>query len=230
MRTVHDSPSVGRDSLRRDADKTLTAQQGRPMPEYTISQQTIENMQSIAPRLLFHGTRYLSHIMTDDELAPPRHHDGATHFTRNPNVALWYAERQRYDFDDGRGAIIVVDRDRLEPHYALNEGQPDAEVDRDETKWVAAPLRDLSTYVVGILRLEDLQPDLGVGPPRIPKCKPYVPVEPSTRQGLAREARSFMRRHPHNHPLKKALEAVLLEITDTSSIRWPFLTGDGTLA
>jgi hypothetical protein len=203
------------------------------MPRYVIDEDTKKNMNRLAPKLLFHGTRFLTHILAADELSATLRSDGDIFFSRCPNGALGYAEKHRYDFDDGRGAIIAIDRQRLEASYDVfraREARNANAVDDGLTEWIFAPLEDLSTFVVGILRLEDLHPALGVSAPRRPACDPYVPVEPSKRERLAGELRDVVSRNPGDHRLCRAVETLMPEIMDMSSIRWPFLNGDGTLA
>lgn len=64
--------------------------------------------------VLFHGTRFLANILLHEELATSIIGDPAVHLTSCPEEAAAYATAGPRPFDDGRGAIIVLDRDRLE--------------------------------------------------------------------------------------------------------------------
>jgi hypothetical protein len=66
---------------------------------------------------LFHGTRYLSSILSDGYLKPTGN-PGAVRFSRSPDAAAYWAMGDRDD-DEGRGAVLVFDRDRLNVKYRL---------------------------------------------------------------------------------------------------------------
>jgi hypothetical protein len=74
-----------------------------------------------APRgraLLFHGTVYPGAILRDNRL---RHIDFAScavHFSRALHVAVYWARLGRDD-DEMRGAVFVIDRERLAQNYKL---------------------------------------------------------------------------------------------------------------
>jgi hypothetical protein len=63
---------------------------------------------------LFHGTR---HLLSDGYLKPTGN-PTMVRFSRSANAAAYWAMMERED-DDGRGAILVFDRDRLKMRYRL---------------------------------------------------------------------------------------------------------------
>jgi hypothetical protein len=73
---------------------------------------------------LFHGTRYLNEILASGFLEPSTVGATAVCFSRSPDAAAYWAAMPRDD-DEGRGAVLVFDRDRLATRYRLdlvNEG------------------------------------------------------------------------------------------------------------
>jgi hypothetical protein len=73
--------------------------------------------QALGLNALFHGTRYLSCILSDGYLKPTGTPD-MVRFSRSADAAAYWAMMERDD-DDGRGAILVFDRDRLRTRYRL---------------------------------------------------------------------------------------------------------------
>jgi hypothetical protein len=67
---------------------------------------------------LFHGTRYLSEILADGYLQLAVIGDSKVCFSRNPGEAARWATIPRDD-DEGRGAVLAFDRDRLRMRYRL---------------------------------------------------------------------------------------------------------------
>ena len=67
---------------------------------------------------LFHGTRYLSSILSDGYLKPTGDPE-AVRFSRSADAAAYWATMERGEGEDGRGAILVFDRDRLNARYRL---------------------------------------------------------------------------------------------------------------
>ena len=66
---------------------------------------------------LFHGTRYLNCILSDGYLKPTGT-PGLVRFSRSADAAAFWAMLERED-DDGRGAILAFDRDRLRTRCRL---------------------------------------------------------------------------------------------------------------
>jgi hypothetical protein len=66
---------------------------------------------------LFHGTRHLSCILSDGYLKSTGN-PAMVRFSRSADAAAYWAMMERDD-DDGRGAILVFDRDRLRTRYRL---------------------------------------------------------------------------------------------------------------
>jgi hypothetical protein len=67
--------------------------------------------------VLFHGTRYLNCILSDGYLKPTGT-PGLVRFSRSADAAAFWAMLERED-DDGRGAILAFDRDRLRTRCRL---------------------------------------------------------------------------------------------------------------
>lgn len=198
--------------------------------KYRLPTATRRLLQKLAPEVLFHGTRFLSHIVADDELAAPLDGNGAIYFSRCPDEASWHAATRRYDFDDGRGAIIALDRQRLAANYKIHPLQirdASGQSEAGTVEYIAAPLHDLSDYVVGILRLEHVTPGLGLTPPRTPNGERYVPVEVTLRAWLANELRELVNDIEADKRTRKALCKLVGEHGGPAVRVWPFLNGPG---
>jgi hypothetical protein len=73
--------------------------------------------QALGLNALFHGTRYLSCILSDGYLKPTGNPD-MVRFSRSADTAAYWAMMER-DGDEGRGAILAFDRDRLSARHRL---------------------------------------------------------------------------------------------------------------
>jgi hypothetical protein len=70
-------------------------------------------------QLLFHGTPYPRQILKDNALKCSNADTFSVHFTRELAAATFFALLDEHDNDDGIGAILVFDRDRLAQDYRL---------------------------------------------------------------------------------------------------------------
>jgi len=68
--------------------------------------------------VLFHGSRYARRIKTEGVLRRAEKGTRSVHFSRQLRVATYWAMLDRDD-DEGRGAVLVLDRDRLAQNYRL---------------------------------------------------------------------------------------------------------------
>ena len=68
--------------------------------------------------VLYHGTRYRQSILKTETLFRPEVGVDAVSFTRSPEVAAYWALLNRDD-DEGRGSILVCDRQSLASHYKI---------------------------------------------------------------------------------------------------------------
>ena len=68
--------------------------------------------------VLYHGTRYRQSILKTGALFRPEIGVDAVSFTRSPEVAAYFALLERDD-DEGRGSIMVCDRQSLASHYKI---------------------------------------------------------------------------------------------------------------
>jgi hypothetical protein len=66
---------------------------------------------------LFHGTRHLTCILSDGYLKPTSD-PAMVRFSRSADAAAYWAMMERDD-DDGRGAILVFDRDPVEDEIQI---------------------------------------------------------------------------------------------------------------
>jgi hypothetical protein len=127
-------------------------------PRLWLSQRAHDLATAINP--LFHGTRYLNAILESGMLVPPEVGDPEVSFSRSPNEAAFWATLPRDD-DEGRGAVLVFDRDRLAMRHRL-EPVDNAFFDVDEQEervWERNVL--LADGLVGIATQP--QPFLGRG-------------------------------------------------------------------
>ncbi len=68
--------------------------------------------------VLYHGTRYAQKILKSNELRWPDVGFSAVHFSRQLHTSAYWALMPRDD-DEGKGAVFVLDRDRLAQKYKL---------------------------------------------------------------------------------------------------------------
>jgi hypothetical protein len=68
--------------------------------------------------VLYHGTRYRQSILKTETLFRPEVGVDAVFFTRSPKVAAYWALLKRDD-DEGRGSILVCDRQSLASRYKI---------------------------------------------------------------------------------------------------------------
>ena len=69
--------------------------------------------------VLFHGTRYANQILRENRLLSVDVGTLSVHFTRELPVATHWALLPRIEGDEGVGAVLVFDRDRLAHDYSL---------------------------------------------------------------------------------------------------------------
>ena len=84
--------------------------------EVWLARQARELASGLSP--LFHGTRYLNPILSDGYLKPTGNPQ-AVRFTRSADAAAYWATMERGEGEDGRGAILVFDRNRLNARFRL---------------------------------------------------------------------------------------------------------------
>lgn len=133
-----------------------------------LNSETHAKLLGLAPRVLFHGTRYLVPILIHDELALSAD-EHVVNLTLDPEEAARCAARGPRRFDDGRGAILALDWARLEApdDFCLSEGGAPGEFGTTE------PIAPLSDYLVGVFWLDSLVPGLGIQE----RFTPHGPLE-----------------------------------------------------
>ena len=128
-----------------------------------LTNQIRDRLLGLAPKVLFHGTRFLVPIIFQDELAFSNT-TSLVHLTTCPDEAARIAAGPARPFDCGRGAIIALDHGRLENHdflsYPLQPGLT-------ETEWVCDSIHPLSEYIVGVFWVDGLVEGVGLAP-RLP--------------------------------------------------------------
>jgi hypothetical protein len=98
---------------------------------------------------LFHGTRYLNSILSDGYLKPTGNPE-AVYFSRSADAAAYWATMERGEGEDGRGAILVLDRDRLSARYRL-ELIDDSLYIAEQEEFVSGRDVPLSLALIGII-------------------------------------------------------------------------------
>lgn len=68
--------------------------------------------------VLYHGTRYAKSILNTGVLFYSIPGDSKVAFTRSPEIASYWASLERDD-DEGRGAILIFDRQSLRCRYTI---------------------------------------------------------------------------------------------------------------
>lgn len=69
--------------------------------------------------VLYHGTRYFNAIRATDTLRRAPFGDLCVSMTRRPEVACYVAMSDRDD-DEGLGAVLVLDRQKLQARYQID--------------------------------------------------------------------------------------------------------------
>lgn len=113
--------------------------------------------------VLYHGTRYASQILSDNTIRLPPSGYTMISLTRSPVIAQYWAELER-DGDEQRGAILVLDRDKLRTRYRLEPFHDpwcdDAAFIKDEMEemiW-GRPIVNLRRYLLEVRWLSACSP------------------------------------------------------------------------
>jgi hypothetical protein len=136
--------------------------------------ETCERLRALGPDALFHGTRYLTSILRDNELALPLLGTRAVFLATDPQVAAYWAQIPRPS-DEARGAIIALDRTKLAAEFTL---YPNSEGRDSNNEGLVAirPILDLRDYTIEAFWLDELKPGCGLEPPPFNNGKPFRPV------------------------------------------------------
>jgi len=70
--------------------------------------------------VLYHGTRHAQSILNMGALFHSMSGDRVVAFTRSPEIAWYWASLER-DHDEGRGAILIFDRQSLRSRYKIEQ-------------------------------------------------------------------------------------------------------------
>jgi hypothetical protein len=111
--------------------------------------------------VLFHGTRYARNILRNDELCSAPVGLAAVSFSRQLEISIYWAILDRDD-DEGQGAILVLDRDRLTQKYklqcrrdqCLNHGFPRMYTEAEEIVY-GRDIEDLHKYLVDTVWVDE---------------------------------------------------------------------------
>jgi hypothetical protein len=108
--------------------------------------------------VLYHGSRYISAILRSDRIDLPSTGYEMVSLTRDPRVALHWAQVRRDD-DEGCGAILVLCRTRLAQRYRIQPfrdeswfkecPRPHTRDEAEEVIW-RRPIIDLGRFLVEI--------------------------------------------------------------------------------
>lgn len=107
---------------------------------------------------IYHGTRFPRALFAENILRSSDTGDDVICFSRSPDVAAYFALMQRYwdeqPIDEGRGALLVLDRPKLSARYRL-EANHDITLDlpRDEMEeriW-GRDVYDMSRYLIAVV-------------------------------------------------------------------------------
>jgi hypothetical protein len=141
-------------------------------------------------QVLWHGTRFLSAILRDDELGTPIIGESSVFFSTNPDIAGFWACHCR-PFDEGRAGLIALDRSKLAAKFPITAVRHYPEpFYRGEA--IEAPLEGLSEFVVTTLWLDELCPGWGRATSLAPDgVRPYMPA--ISLASVARELRDLRR-------------------------------------
>ena len=104
---------------------------------------------------LYHGTRFAELILKTGVLFYSDPGDPKVSFTRSPEVAAYWALRER-DYDEGRGSVFIFDRQSLECQYKI-KANPEVcwhtktlfHDEAEEEIW--ANVIDIGNHLIGIV-------------------------------------------------------------------------------
>jgi hypothetical protein len=141
----------------------------------------------------------MSDVLRDNELGVPITGKRHVSFTRCPEVAAYWADAGPRDWDEGRGGIISVDRQKLAAHHRIRHDNYWGTREEAE-EYVLAPVANLANCIVGTFWLDELTAGVGLMPPRRPMGERYMPA--TSLAAVVREATRTVR-------LKELVEPVL---------------------
>ena len=129
----------------------------RPVLSYTKEEQQLAGLarkMAMNQNVLYHGTRYAQSILRTSVLFAADPDDPRISLTRSPEVAAYFASMPRDDCE-GRGAILIFDRERLRRHYKIypleerEVGFRGRHNEAEEELW--GNLTDVGTYLIGFV-------------------------------------------------------------------------------
>ena len=100
--------------------------------------------------VLYHGTRYPQSILRAGVLFTPYPGEPKISFTRSPEVAAYFAVMKRFN-DEGRGAILVFDRDSLHSRHRMELARSDTGWGYEAEEEIWENITDLSKHLVGLV-------------------------------------------------------------------------------
>ncbi|CAN1547345.1 hypothetical protein MCEMIH16_02017 [Caulobacteraceae bacterium] len=132
--------------------------------EYDIPAGIAWTLNNLSSNVVYHGTRYLSHILRTDELSLPLEGEQAIWMTDSIYHAAGFALEGPRPYDDGRGAVIAFDADKL---FAAFKSR------KKERRWeieyrIRDRIDDVSRFIVGVVRLDDVHEGWGKATPLYP--------------------------------------------------------------
>ena len=147
-------------------------------------------VRALGTQVLWHGTRFMSAILRDDELGAPIVGESSVFFSTSPDIAGFWACFCR-PFDEGRAGLIALDRSKLAAKFSITPVQHFPEpFYRGEA--IDAPLEGLSEFIVATLWLDELRPGWGMATSPTPEGEqPYMPA--ISLASVARELRDLRR-------------------------------------
>jgi hypothetical protein len=98
------------------AKEVLAEKENRLLQTADTLAKVIRPLVRRSKQLLFHGTRYPKQILKQNKLRCSNTETFSVHFSRDPVVATFFGLGE---FEDGVGAVLVLDRDRLAQDYSL---------------------------------------------------------------------------------------------------------------
>jgi len=150
-----------------------------------LSTAVCDRLLSLAPSVVFHGSRFLVPILVHDALVHSVTGQLVS-LTSCPETAAQFAAAGPRPFDNGRGAIVPLDFNLLHDdasYLGLNSAGPEGEFD-------CVSIYPLSDYIVGVFWLDALAPGIGI----LPRVRPAGPVILPAHSWSEIDRRTFERR------------------------------------
>ncbi|GHC79550.1 hypothetical protein [Limoniibacter endophyticus] len=112
--------------------------------------------------VLYHGTRYIDAIVESNSILCAPYGDTCVSLTRRPETAIYFASLPRDD-EDERGAVLILDRQKLQAAYRIDIRHCDcfggaSNDEAEEAIW--KDVVDLRRFLIDVVYVDDVRVDI----------------------------------------------------------------------